>query len=136
MKKSLKMVGTETAGIRVLTSVTWEDQSMINTFSKLVNRLDARQDSLKHKQQDKEYLDDVSMELELADESESFPYRIGDVFVHLPLSQVQTRLSTEKEDIEACIDSLEQEVDTIEKEMAELKVKLKGKYGDSINLDN
>jgi prefoldin subunit 4 len=109
---------------------------MINTFSKLVNRLDARQDSLKHKQQDKEYLDDVSMELELADESESFPYRIGDVFVHLPLDQVQTRLSTEKEDIEACIDSLEQEVDTIEKEMAELKVKLKGKYGDSINLDN
>ncbi|ORY82141.1 Prefoldin beta-like protein, partial [Protomyces lactucae-debilis] len=116
--------------------VTWEDQSMINTFSKLVNRLDVRQETLVLKKQDKEYLDDVEMELELADDADAFPYRIGDAFVHLPLEQVQSRLSAEKESAEESIDQLEQEVETIKEEMAGLKVKLKRKYGDSINLDN
>lgn len=109
---------------------------MINTFSKLVSRLATREETLKLKLQDKEYLEDVENELELAGEDETIPYKIGDAFVHLPLDAVQNRLDTEKEDVTADVSVLEDELQAIKEEMAELKVKLKSKFGDSINLDS
>lgn len=116
--------------------VSWEDQSAINTFSKLVNRLSVREDTLKTRRQDKEYLEDLEAELELADEDESIPFKVGDAFVDLPLEEVQTRLESEKSTVSEQVDLLETEIDSIRGEMAELKVKLKSKFGDSINLES
>lgn len=116
--------------------VSWEDQSAINTFSKLVNRLSNREDDLKSKRQDKEYLEDLENELELADEDELVPYKVGDAFIDLSLENVQARLSTEKEHVEIEVTSLEDELEAIKKEMSQLKLKLKSKFGDSINLDS
>lgn len=116
--------------------VSWEDQSAINTFSKLVNRFSNKEDDLQVKRQDKEYLEDLETELELADEDELVPYKIGDAFVQLPLEKVQARLTDEKTAVEGEVESLEAELDAIKEEMAELKVKLKSKFGDSINLES
>ncbi|KAJ9112358.1 hypothetical protein QFC19_000778 [Naganishia cerealis] len=51
-------------------SLAPEDQQRINTFSKYNARLGDLQDELKVRQQDKEYYDDLEMELELADEDD------------------------------------------------------------------
>ena len=50
--------------------VTWEDQNNINKFSKLNVRLDALDTKYEAKKTEKEYLEDLSNELELADEEE------------------------------------------------------------------
>lgn len=117
-------------------TVSWDDQSAINTFSKLVNRLANREEDLRTKKQDQEYLEDLENELELADEDELIPYRIGDAFIHLSLESVQARIETEKSQVEGEVDSLETELDSIKDEMAKLKIKLKSKFGESINLDS
>ena len=116
--------------------MTWDDQSNINSFSKLVNRVSDRESQLKIKEQDKEYLDDLENELELADDEEKIPYRIGDSFIMISLEQAQRRLEKEKEGVTTDIDTLTAEVDGIKEEMARLKVKLKSKFGDSINLES
>lgn len=50
--------------------VTWEDQNNINKFSKLNVRLDTLDVKYEAKKTEKEYLEDLSNELELADEEE------------------------------------------------------------------
>ena len=116
--------------------VSWEDQSAINTFSKLVNRLALREGLLETRKQDKEYLEDLEGELELADEDELIPYKVGDAFMNLTLDLVQSRLENEKSTVDDEVDSLESELASIREEMDELKVKLKSKFGDSINLES
>lgn len=50
--------------------VQWEDQKRINTFSKLNSKLEEYEEQLKALKTEKEYYDDVSMEMELVDEDE------------------------------------------------------------------
>ncbi|KAJ2220776.1 hypothetical protein IWW45_009030, partial [Coemansia sp. RSA 485] len=50
--------------------VNWEDQSRINQFSKLNTRMDRLEDEYKAQKTEKEYLDDLAMEIELLDEDE------------------------------------------------------------------
>ncbi|KAB8300565.1 hypothetical protein EYC80_000723 [Monilinia laxa] len=59
-----------------------EDQDKINRFSRLHQRELGLEDELKLKNKEKEDLEDVSGELELADEDELIPYKIGDSFIH------------------------------------------------------
>lgn len=102
----------------------------------MVNRLANKEDDLQTKRQDKEYLEDLETELELADEDELIPYRIGDAFVNLPLDHVQSRLEVGKSVVDQEVEELEVEIDQIKEEMGSLKVKLKSKFGDSINLES
>ncbi|KAI8897229.1 Prefoldin beta-like protein [Globomyces pollinis-pini] len=115
--------------------VTWEDQNNINKFSKLNARLDVLEEELKTKTTEKEYLDDLVMELELADEDELIPYRIGDSFVSLSLEQCQERIESEQSDIVKQVDDYQNDVNSIHSEMAKLKAMLYGKFGNSINLE-
>ncbi|KAL7803269.1 hypothetical protein V8C43DRAFT_270746, partial [Trichoderma afarasin] len=62
-----------------------EDQDKINRFSRLHQRELALKEELQLKSKEKEELDDISTELELADEDEKIQYKIGDAFFHLPL---------------------------------------------------
>ena len=57
-------------GQRNNTQVTFEDQQKINEFSKLIMRKDTIAQELTLQRQEKEYLDDVSLEIELIDEDE------------------------------------------------------------------
>ncbi|KAI5453957.1 hypothetical protein NCC49_004952 [Naganishia albida] len=115
--------------------VTWEDQQRINTFSKYNARVGELQEELKERQQDKEYYDDLEMELELADEDDQVLYKQGDAFFHLKPKSALRTLKTDRRAIERDIKSLEKKVEECETGMKDLKVQLKAKFGNQINLD-
>ncbi|KAL1921177.1 uncharacterized protein VTP21DRAFT_10893 [Calcarisporiella thermophila] len=115
--------------------VSWEDQKNINTFSKLNAKIDDLEDEYQKKKQEKEYLDDLSTELELADEDEPVKYRVGDAFVHLSLSQAQERIEQEQASLDQQIEALGREIENVRGRMTELKTVLYGKFKNAINLE-
>ncbi|KAF2843563.1 MFS general substrate transporter [Patellaria atrata CBS 101060] len=106
-----------------------EDQDRINKFSRLHQRELALEEEVKAKQKDKEDLEEVSNELELVDEDEKVPYKIGDCFVHLPQAEVMTLLSDSTERIEKDVSSAEEKLSKVRDEMQELKVALYARFG-------
>ncbi|KAG6820279.1 hypothetical protein H0H93_002891 [Arthromyces matolae] len=112
-----------------------EDQQRINTFSKLNNRLRGLGEQLQELKSEKEALDDLSMELELADEGEPVLYRVGESFLHMPLSRAQKRLEQDQSSLDARISTVSTSVDDCDTQMKELKVQLYAKFGSAINLD-
>ncbi|KAK5143962.1 hypothetical protein LTR32_004018 [Rachicladosporium monterosium] len=84
---------------------------------------------------EKEDLEEISAELELADEDDKVPYRIGDSFFSLPVSEVQDLLSSSVERINGNVESLEEKLSGLRDEMRELKAALYGRFGRSINLE-
>ncbi|KAJ2718409.1 hypothetical protein GGI07_005769 [Coemansia sp. Benny D115] len=115
--------------------VSWEDQSRINQFSRLNTRLDRLEDEYKAQKTEKEYLDDLAMEIELLDEDEQVPYKIGDAFVMLTLEAAQERVEKDKEAIDNRVDDLDSQITKISAEMEELKEILYAKFGQAINLE-
>ncbi|QEL62715.1 hypothetical protein CJJ09_004894 [Candidozyma auris] len=61
--------------------VLWEDQQKINKFSSLIYKKDALTERLEKLKSEKEYIEDLAMEIELLDEDEKIQYKIGDAFV-------------------------------------------------------
>ncbi|KAK3196564.1 hypothetical protein K4F52_000446 [Lecanicillium sp. MT-2017a] len=112
-----------------------EDQDKINRFSRLHQRELALNEELKTKNKEKEELDDLSTELELADEDEKIQYKIGDAFFHVSLEQAQEMLTTATERIDEQTSKLEDKVNTIKEEMTQLKVDLYARFGKQINLE-
>jgi len=112
-----------------------EDQDKINKFSRLHVKETNLEEQVKIKHKEKEDLDDVSNELELADEDSVIPYKIGDSFVSLPLPQVQEMLAISTEKIEADVSVLEEKLSAVREEMEGLKVELYARFGTSINLE-
>ncbi|MCJ1421548.1 hypothetical protein MMC32_007912 [Xylographa parallela] len=117
------------------TEVRREDQDKINRFSRLHQREMLLEDELKTKAKDKEDLEEISNELELADEDDKIPYKIGDSFISLPLPQVQELLSSLTEKIEEGVSTVEEKLSEIREEMQQLKVTLYARFGRSINLE-
>ncbi|KAM6501859.1 Prefoldin subunit domain containing protein [Amanita muscaria] len=115
--------------------VTWEDQQRINKFSRLNARVRTLEGKLEELKQEKEALDDLATELELADEGEPILYKIGETFVHMPISRAQTRLEKDQQDVESRLSSIVEAVEDCETQMKQLKVLLYGKFGKAINLD-
>jgi len=112
-----------------------EDQDKINKFSRLHQRELALEEELKAKQKEKEDLDDVSNELELADEEDMVPYKIGDSFISLPLPEVQEMLSASSSQIEEEESAVAEKLSSVREEMSQLKVELYARFGRSINLE-
>lgn len=77
----------------------------------------------------------MTSELELADEDELVPYKIGDCFLHLPLEQVQELLEKSTEKIDEEIAEIEKRIDENRQVLDGLKVELYAKFGKAINLD-
>ncbi|KAL2006482.1 hypothetical protein VTN00DRAFT_9150 [Thermoascus crustaceus] len=117
------------------TEVRREDQDKINRFSRLHAREAVLEEQLKAKQKDKEDLEEISTELELADEDELVPYKIGDSFISLPLSEAQSMLAASTEQIEGEVSRLEESLSDLREEMQQLKVALYARFGRSINLE-
>lgn len=109
---------------------------------------------LTNDQKDKEDLEEVTTELELADEDELVPYvpfspvsnslrprvdryryKIGDTFFQLPLSEAQQHLATSTEDVEGEVTKLEDSLGELREELQELKVALYARFGRGINLE-
>ncbi|KAL2048071.1 hypothetical protein ABVK25_011056 [Lepraria finkii] len=112
-----------------------EDQDKINKFSRLHQREMTLEDELKVKAKDKEDLEELSNELELADEDDKVPYKIGDTFISLALPEVQEMLASSTEKIEESVSTIEGKLNTVREEMEELKVDLYARFGKSINLE-
>ncbi|KIW85063.1 hypothetical protein Z517_00451 [Fonsecaea pedrosoi CBS 271.37] len=115
--------------------VTKEDQEKINTFSRLHNRSKALEEELGLKQKDKEDLEELSTELELADEDSLIPYKIGDSFMHVPLAEAQELLATQTTEIDGEVSTLEEELETIKDQIRVLKAHLYARFGKGINLE-
>lgn len=117
------------------TNVTYEDQQKINKFSKLIMRKDNLEKELLQQRQEKEYLDDVSLEIELIDEDDSVPYKVGALFLQLKQSEVVEQLEKDMESVDSIIDSLETQDSELDEEVRVLKSSLYAKFGDNINLE-
>lgn len=115
--------------------VTWEDQQRINTFSKLNTRLRTLENKLEEIKQQKEALDDLSTELELADEDEPILYKVGESFVRMPLPQALKRLERDQKEVETRFSEATREAGSIETQLRVLKSTLYGKFGKAINLE-
>lgn len=113
------------------------------------------------RQKDKEDLEEISSELELADEEEKVPYvhlrfssmlthprthflwiltpnfryKIGDSFFNLPVPEVQELLSAAVERIDREVSTVEEKLGEYREEMQTLKSELYGRFGKSINLE-
>ncbi|KAK8086553.1 Gim complex component GIM3-like protein [Apiospora phragmitis] len=112
-----------------------EDQDKINKFSRLHQKELNIEEELKVKNKEKEELDDITTELELANDDELVPYKIGDAFFNVPLEQAQEMLATSSSKIEEDVSALEDKMGTIRDEMTQLKVELYARFGRSINLE-
>jgi prefoldin subunit 4 len=106
-------------------------------------------------QQEKEALDDLAMELELADEDQPVlyvqtplppytsvsrliriqRYKVGEAFLHLPHHRAMKRLESDQAHVDGEIAKLTQVVDQCERDMRALKVTLYARFGNAINLD-
>ncbi|KAH7263519.1 Prefoldin subunit-domain-containing protein [Fusarium tricinctum] len=112
-----------------------EDQDKINRFSRLHQRELVLEDELSTKTKEKEELDDLSTELELADEDEKIQYKIGDAFFHVSVEQAQEMLEQATGKLEEESTSLEEKLSSIREEMTKLKVELYARFGKQINLE-
>ncbi|KAL5597443.1 hypothetical protein FOBRF1_011236 [Fusarium oxysporum] len=112
-----------------------EDQDKINRFSRLHQREILLEEELSTKTKEKEELDDLSTELELADEDEKIQYKIGDAFFHVSVEQAREMLEQATEKLEEESTSLEEKLSSIREEMTKLKVELYARFGKQINLE-
>ncbi|OZJ05558.1 hypothetical protein BZG36_01719 [Bifiguratus adelaidae] len=115
--------------------VSWQDQEKINTFSKLNAKTDDLEEEYEYVKQEKEYLDDLLLELELADEDEKFRYKIGDAYIHIPLPELQIRLEEDKTKLNERLETIKSTLDSNAEHMAELKKVLYARFGNAINLE-
>ncbi|KAL2759834.1 hypothetical protein ACRALDRAFT_1074041 [Sodiomyces alcalophilus JCM 7366] len=112
-----------------------EDQDKINKFSRLHQRQLVIEEELQSKNKEKEDLDDLNVELELIDEDDKVPYKIGDAFFHVPQPQALEMLGAAAARLEEEIEELESKLEECRDEMAELKIGLYARFGKSINLE-
>ncbi len=62
-------------------------------------------------------------------------FRIGEVFVKISTDEANQLLEKQKENFQKEVEELESHAAVLKKELAELKVKLYGKFGNNINLE-
>lgn len=116
--------------------VTMEDQDRINEFSKLILRQDKQKAVLESLHDEKEYIDELSLELELMDEDEKLSYNLGDCsFIKLKVGKIIKLLETDLEEINKKEEDLAKEIDDIEVVLKDLKQKLYSKFGNNINME-
>lgn len=86
-------------------------------------------------QKEKEDLEEISTELELADEDEPVQYKIGDTFYALPLSTAQKLLETSTKEVDNEVSTFEEELSSLNEGMDGLKAHLYARFGRGINLE-
>jgi prefoldin subunit 4 len=116
-------------------SVTWPDQQAINEFSRLNAKESDMSEQIAHHTTVLEDLEELSNELELADEGDPQLYKIGDAFLTLDTATALDRIQGEKERVQDKLNALKQSQRDAKDRMTELKAVLYGKFGNAINLE-
>lgn len=122
-------------GQKNTTEVLWEDQQKINQFSSYINQKDSLSEQLKNLQTEKEYIEDLALEIELLDEDKQIQYKIGDAFVFISVSKAVEKIEAENEVLDGKIEDLSGKIAEIDSQLALLKAHLYGKFGNNINLE-
>ncbi|EQL03929.1 hypothetical protein G6O67_005823 [Ophiocordyceps sinensis] len=130
-----RMLSKEDEDANEEVQVRRQDQDKINKFSRMHQRELALEEELKLNIKEREELDDLSTELELADEDEKIQYKIGDAFFHVSLEQAQELLEAATTKIGEQRSDLEDKLDSVHGEMRQLKVELYARFGKQINLE-
>lgn len=86
-------------------------------------------------QKEKEDIEEVTTELELADEDESVQYKVGDTFYALPLATAQKLLETSTTEVDEDLTKLEDQLSSMKESMDTLKAHLYARFGRGINLE-
>ncbi|OAQ73259.1 Gim complex component GIM3-like protein [Pochonia chlamydosporia 170] len=133
MQRRMLSKEDEQAGDEV--EVRREDQDKINKFSRLHQRELAMEEDLKLKNKEKEELDDLSTELELADEDEKIQYADLPTVSAVSKEQAQEMLETATTKIDEETSELEDKISSVREEMQQLKVELYARFGKQINLE-
>ncbi|KAK6461863.1 Prefoldin beta-like protein [Scheffersomyces coipomensis] len=115
--------------------VLWEDQQRINKFSTIINKKDELTAVLNKYKTEKEYLDDLSLEIELLDEDEKVQYKIGEAFVYMKVSKAIERVEKDNEKLTAKIEDIDGTLEGYEESLDSLKTDLYAKFGNNINLE-
>ncbi|XP_078690189.1 prefoldin subunit 4-like [Branchiostoma floridae x Branchiostoma belcheri] len=116
--------------------VTYEDQQKINTFANKNAKLVELKEEIEAKQKELQNLEDASDDLLMVDdESAPIPYRIGEVFISMPLEATQEKLEDAKTQIQQQIAGLNAQADEIKGVLGKLKVELYAKFSNNINLE-
>ncbi|KAI5954981.1 hypothetical protein KGF54_001542 [Candida jiufengensis] len=115
------------------TEVSWEDQQKINKFSTLVNKKDIQIAKLNNLKIEKEYLDDLSVELELLDEDEKIQYKVGDCFIFLPVFKALKKIEGNDLKLSEEINEIGSRIEQYDDDLNDLKKHLYAKFGKNIN---
>lgn len=101
----------------------------------MIQKKDLLSAELTKQKQEKEYLDDVSMVIELIDEDELVNYKVSSVFVKMKQEDAVEKLEKDSEILDGQISELETKLEDIDDKLSELKTQLYTKFGDNINLE-
>jgi prefoldin subunit 4 len=119
--------------------VEYADQQNINKFSRHNAKLSELKEELETKRKQLTTLSDAKEaldELAILSDISTAPLFIGETFLIESTDDVLSSLDIRKNKIQKEIDDLQQRIQTIQHVLSDLKVKLYGKFGKSINLEN
>jgi prefoldin subunit 4 len=119
--------------------VEYADQQNINKFARHNAKLTELKEELDGKRKELTSLSDAREaldELAILSDIPNAPLLVGETFLIEPTDDILGSLDTRKTKIEKEIDQIQQRVQTIQNVLSDLKVKLYGKFGKSINLEN
>jgi len=121
--------------VDVEVEVTWEDQKNINAFGRLNGHMHEIEDEIVKKKEELLNLEEASNELILLDDDEPVRFKMGEIFVEVPKEEAEQMIERATTQASEEVDALGEKVTSIKKTLAELKVKLYGKFGSAINLE-
>jgi prefoldin subunit 4 len=110
------------------------DQDRINEFGRLNDDMDGMKLELEQLKTQLANLEEASDELLLSDE-EFVQMFVGSSFFSLSREEAEQRIVKEKEQVNAQVNDFEARIAGNEQKLAQLKVTLKAKFRDAINLD-
>lgn len=110
------------------------DQERINEFGRLNDDMDGMKVELEQLKTQLANLEEASDELLLSDE-ELVQMFVGSSFFSLSRDEAEQRIVKEKEQVNAQVNDFEARIASNEQKLAQLKVTLKAKFRDAINLD-
>ncbi|KAH8739848.1 hypothetical protein FG386_002067 [Cryptosporidium ryanae] len=117
-------------------NVTYEDQKQINRFSSLLcrkNELVSELEKLKTERFVFIYSNKTCSSVQSNDFS--FRIRFGESYYHASEEEATERIEQLKNQVQSTIDTLSDELSTVQQEMQSLKTNLYLKFGSNINLD-
>ncbi|CAF1092867.1 unnamed protein product [Rotaria sordida] len=119
--------------------VEYADQQNINKFARNNAKLTELKEELETKRKELVSLSDAREaldELSILSDVPTAPLLVGETFLIEPTENILASLDIRKRKIEKEMDDIQQRIQIIQNLLSDLKVKLYGKFGKSINLEN